>query len=117
MKCLTWNCCGLGNPQTIRALQKLLKSKDPDVVFLSETIKRVSQLENLRRRCNMYGLVGVDIVRRSGGLAMMWKEDVVLTLKSYFKYHIDMEVTDSHHNEWRLTGFYRDSDPDKRYKG
>ncbi|XVF50977.1 hypothetical protein PTKIN_Ptkin04bG0146800 [Pterospermum kingtungense] len=101
----------------IQALQNLLRREDPDVVFLCETIKQVANLENLKRRCNMYGLVGVDAVGRSGGLAMMWKEDIDLKLMSYSKFHIDMEVTDNQHNVWRLIGFYGEPDPQKRHEG
>ncbi|XVF87929.1 hypothetical protein PTKIN_Ptkin19aG0008200 [Pterospermum kingtungense] len=72
---------------------------------------RLSKLENLKRRCNMYGLMAVDAIGRSGGLAMMWKEDIDLKLMSYLKFHIDMEVADNQHNEWRLTGFYGEPDP------
>ncbi|XVF81719.1 hypothetical protein PTKIN_Ptkin15bG0178200 [Pterospermum kingtungense] len=65
----------------------------------------------------MTGLVGVDARGRSGGLAMMWKEGVNLTLTSYSKYHIDTEIEDQDQRVWRLTGFYGDSDPRKRHEG
>jgi exonuclease III len=37
MKILSWNCQGLGNPRTVRALKKLLASHSPDLLFIMET--------------------------------------------------------------------------------
>ncbi|MCI76476.1 hypothetical protein A2U01_0097746, partial [Trifolium medium] len=37
MKVMSWNCQGLGNPRTVRALQKLLANNHPDIIFLTET--------------------------------------------------------------------------------
>ncbi|XVF40778.1 hypothetical protein PTKIN_Ptkin01aG0143100 [Pterospermum kingtungense] len=45
-------------------------------------------------KCNMSGMVGVNAIGRSGGLVMMWKEEILLNLLRYSKNHIDMDVTD-----------------------
>lgn len=37
MRCISWNCRGLGNPSAVRALKKLLRAKNPDIVFLMKT--------------------------------------------------------------------------------
>ena len=37
MSCLSWNCRGLGNLRAVHALQRLISSQDPTVVFLCET--------------------------------------------------------------------------------
>jgi hypothetical protein len=37
MSILGKNCRGLGNPQTVRALHRLVKEKSPSLVFLMET--------------------------------------------------------------------------------
>ena len=37
MSCLSWNCCGLGNPQTEDELVAMVRNKDPKLVFLMET--------------------------------------------------------------------------------
>ncbi|XVF56457.1 hypothetical protein PTKIN_Ptkin06aG0122200 [Pterospermum kingtungense] len=67
--------------------------EDPEVVFLSETILTASKLDKVHRRCNFHGVVCVDAIGRSGGLAPMWKEEIQVHLKSFSKYHIDTEVT------------------------
>ena len=37
MSLLSWNCRGLGNRWTIRALVKVINKQDPNIVFLMET--------------------------------------------------------------------------------
>ena len=37
MSLLSWNCRGLGNPQTVNALKKVIRLEDPNLVFLMET--------------------------------------------------------------------------------
>ena len=44
----------------------------------------------------------------SGGLAIFWKNDVVVDLKSYSMNHIDVWVTEIDGKMWRFTGFYGD---------
>ena len=46
MSSLSWNCRGLGNPQTVDELVTLVGKKDPNVVFLMET---KSMLKLLRK--------------------------------------------------------------------
>jgi hypothetical protein len=43
---------------------------------------------------------------RSGGLALLWTEDVGLTVMSSSKSHIDTVVTLANGVQWRLTGSY-----------
>jgi exonuclease III len=37
MKILSWNCRGLGKPSAVRDLRQLIKTHQPDLIFLSET--------------------------------------------------------------------------------
>ena len=50
MSCLSWNCRGLGNPQTVDELVTLVGKKDPTVVFLMETKANVEVIEKVRRK-------------------------------------------------------------------
>ena len=54
MSCLSWNCRGLGNPQTVDELVTLVGKKDPNVGFLMET---KSMLKLLRRFAEKYSLL------------------------------------------------------------
>jgi len=50
MKILSWNYRELGNPVVVRVLSHLLKDKDPDVVFLSETKLKEGKTTALKPR-------------------------------------------------------------------
>ena len=48
MSAISWNCRGLGNPLTVKALQKVVLEKDPTLVFLMETKFSVNQMEGIK---------------------------------------------------------------------
>ncbi|KAA3476849.1 reverse transcriptase [Gossypium australe] len=49
----------------------------------------------------------IDRKRRRGGLCLAWKEEIIVTLRSFSKNHIDVMVKENNTNEeWRFTGFY-----------
>jgi len=111
MKVLAWNCRGLGNPRAVRALRGLVKEEDPDIIYLSETKRRAHEMVSICRRLGLSNKLCVDCTgegrNRSGGLAMLWKDQLELTLKSWSSNHIDMEGTGSDSNHrWRITGIY-----------
>ena len=37
MSLISWNCRGLGNPRTVKVLQKVIQCEEPILVFLMET--------------------------------------------------------------------------------
>src|ERR1044072_2362899 len=57
---ISWNCCGLGTPEAVRALLKPIQEKDPDVVFLMETKKKVSEMQRVRGLGGCLNLYAVD---------------------------------------------------------
>ncbi|KAL0444077.1 UNVERIFIED_CONTAM: hypothetical protein Slati_2130400 [Sesamum latifolium] len=62
----------------------------------------------------MYG-VCVPATWRAGGLALLWRKDVLVQLKSYSRNHIDVDVLskDTVAN-WRFIGFYGKADTTRR---
>jgi len=101
MKCISWNCRGLGNPAAVRALKKLLKSQNPDMVFLMET-----RLQKSDRKAKSSLLCGplsnmfmIDCVvangRRSGGLALIWNNVLNIDIIQSTKNLIDKYITSS----------------------
>ena len=48
----------------------------------------------------------VPSVRRSGGLALLWKEEADLHIQTYSPYHIDALIHNGKDPTWRLIGFY-----------
>ncbi len=106
MNCISWNCCGLGNPGTVQELARLVREKDPSVMFLSETWMDDNRLELLRCRFLFSNKFVVKQINKGGGLVLFWKHDINLTIKSYSLSHIDSVIDCSSANPRRLTCFY-----------
>ncbi|KAB1671580.1 hypothetical protein, partial [Gossypium barbadense] len=99
MKFMCWNCRGMGNPAKIRELKQLIRAHNPDIIFLSET-----------------KMNGNDFRRgRSGGLALMWKEGINVSIQSFSKHHIDSIVNLENNKIMRVTGFYGHANPSLRH--
>lgn len=45
MKILSWNVCGFGNNTTRNHLQMLIRSHNPDIIFLSETKNKLKSMQ------------------------------------------------------------------------
>ncbi|KAK1365326.1 hypothetical protein POM88_040887 [Heracleum sosnowskyi] len=85
---LSWNCRGVGLPSNVQFLT--------DVGF--------------------EGLVAVDPQGRSGGIALLWKEENNARLLGYSRNHIDIEISVAGMQPWRLTGLYGEPDRAQRKK-
>ncbi|XP_042954568.1 uncharacterized protein LOC122290977 [Carya illinoinensis] len=55
MKILSWNCRGLGNPQTVQYLGMLIKEKKPELVFLMETKLSYTKACRISKRFRFQG--------------------------------------------------------------
>lgn len=53
----------------------------------------------------------MDLVGRSSGLIIMWREDCDINIRSYSMGHIDLVVTMDNGCQWRFTGFYDNLEP------
>lgn len=102
---LSWNCRGLGQPTTVPALCELVRARRPDVIFLFETLSFGVRLESLRVKLNFHSCFSVDCVGRSGGIAVLWNNNISCSVLSYSQNHIDLLINDLLGN-WRLTGCY-----------
>ncbi|XP_071925732.1 uncharacterized protein [Coffea arabica] len=104
---MVWNCRGLGNPCAIRALNKLLRDQAPSLVFLSETKLLTGEMDVVRRRVGFENGFSIDCRNRGGGLALLWRVGVELSIVSYSVGHIDAVIKDSVMGQhWRFIGFY-----------
>ncbi|KAL5750383.1 hypothetical protein ACOSP7_024986 [Xanthoceras sorbifolium] len=56
-----------------------------------------------------YGSVHVDCEGKSGGLILLWKEDLEVTILSMSMGHIDANVKEGNGRYWRFTEFYGNS--------
>jgi hypothetical protein len=106
MNCLAWNCRGLGNPRTVQELARLVRAKDPTVVFLIETWQDEGPLERLRCRLQFANKFVTNSRNKGGGLCMFWKQEINLRVQSFSPSHIDVIINDTLPEAWRLTGFY-----------
>lgn len=72
----------------------------PEIIFLSETKKKRDYLENVVGHLGYHDLHTVEPVGRSGGLALMWKNTVEVTILQSKKRLIDAQV------RWEDKEFY-----------
>lgn len=106
MKIIGWNCRGLHKAATVRALLDIQKRRAADVIFLSETHLEEWAAESLKRRLKMDHKEVVESDGRSGGLLLLWKKEVVISLRHKTLNYIDAFVGSGQENMWRLTGMY-----------
>lgn len=103
----------------MRALQRLVRTFSPHLIFLQKTCLRKSEMGKIRSSFKYDGMIFVDYFGQfqSGGLALLWKTNHVISLRSYSLNHIDVTIVNPLLNdEWRFTrlcGFYDDT---RKYK-
>ena len=107
MNPISWNCRGLGNPWSVRALHDMVRRWNLKVVFLMETKAKTRRMERIKCRLGLANGLNVPCVGQKGGLALLWAREVDLEIKSYSQNHVDAVINDVDHSfKWRLTGFY-----------
>ncbi|KAA3477308.1 reverse transcriptase [Gossypium australe] len=107
MKIICWNVCGLRNPRAVRRLRYFCKQQNPHIVFLMETKLNQKRVERVRKSCGFSGGIDIEAEGSRGGLCLAWKDGVVVTLRSFSKWHIDVLLWEGRiRKEWRFTGFY-----------
>jgi hypothetical protein len=94
MSILCLNCRGCGRPEAVRDIRNIVDLHNPMVLFLSENKMSANRSQDLRWSLGFPNAFGVSSVGLSGGLLMLWKNEVLMDLKTYSKYHIDMWVTE-----------------------
>ena len=114
MSCLSWNCRGLGNPQTEEELVALISKKDPKIVFLMETKVEKVTIERICRKLKFVNFFVVPRVNQGGGLALLWRENINLAVLTSSDRHIDASIDFGMDDAWRFTGFYSDPETANR---
>lgn len=77
----------------------------PDILFLSETMIKKNEVENLKDRLGYHGAFGVASIGKAGGLCVYWREEISFTLLSYSQNHICGDVLKAG-MKWRFVGVY-----------
>ncbi|TYI76842.1 hypothetical protein E1A91_D06G105000v1, partial [Gossypium mustelinum] len=114
MKFLSWNCRGLGNSAKIRELKQLLAVNNPNIIFLSETKMSATDFRRVQNNCRLQNGLTVNSEGRSGGLALMWRDGMNVSIQNYSKHHIDSMVRLENNKIIRVTGFYGHANPNRR---
>ena len=89
MNLLSWNCRRLGNQTTVEVLSNLVMEKAPKILFLMEKKLSVVEMRKVQKDLPYRCMVVVPSVHRSGGLALLWMEEVELHVQTYSPNHID----------------------------
>ena len=114
MNILVWNVQGLGNDWTFQILHDYVQQYSPPLVFLSETLCSMSQMERWRIKLGFTGMLIWEKEGRSGGLCLFWSDSITVQLLSGSKGHIDVKVTSPNSPGWRFTGLYGNPDTSLR---
>ena len=99
MSVIAWKCRGLGNPRTVGTLQKMVLEEDPTLVFLMETKFNVKEMVDIKPKLERSQGMIVPSVRRSGGLALLWKDSLVVDVKTFSPRHIDAIIMEDGGNK------------------
>ena len=117
MSLISWNCWGLGNLQSVKALEKVINKEDPIIIFLMETKLNREWMSNIKDKCNMKHSLIVPSEGKSGGLALLWKEGLTMEVQMYSQSYVDALVDGGAGiGWWHLTRFYGNLDTAKRFK-
>ena len=111
------NFRGLRNLRTVRDLHRLVKEKQPKLVFLMETKLQARRVEELKSRLDFQSVFTVDCVGRSGGLAHFWASNISVEIQNYSRCHINATIKLADNDQpWKITCFYGHPDVGKRLK-
>ena len=107
---LLWNCRGLGSIPAVNALRCVVINEHPMLVFLQETKLKQGEMERVRRKLNLKGMVAMECEgegrSRRGGLALLWHKEWEVKIQTCSLHHIDALVSSVIMTEWRFTGIY-----------
>ena len=70
MSIIVWNCHGLGNLQTGKKLEVMIRAKDPSIVFLAETWVDEARLQEIKHKIEFDNLFFVERNNRGGNLTL-----------------------------------------------
>ncbi|XP_026410499.1 uncharacterized protein LOC113305701 [Papaver somniferum] len=83
MKIMSWNVQGFGNKRTRYHLRDLVRSNDPDIIFLAETKNKDNKMMNYTKQLNYPYYCYVHPIDLSGRLFLLWKDGIILDIVEY----------------------------------
>ncbi|CAM8959766.1 unnamed protein product [Rhodiola kirilowii] len=104
MTALCWNCRGLGGAATVRALANLVRENNPGVIGLIETKAGKIRADRVKVELGFQNNFVVESRGKAGGLMLLWRDFIDLSICSYSDYHIDALIGGD--DSFKVTLFY-----------
>lgn len=95
----------VGNLRTLRALRHVVRILNPQLVFLIKTKSNQETKSKMKILLNFQGAFNVPSKGLSGGLMLLWDEDLKILISSFSDGHIDAIVKEEV-GWWRFSSFY-----------
>lgn len=89
---MSWNCHGLRSTLTVPRIKEIFCKISPDIMFLMETKNDDEFIKEKLQSLQYPNYFSVPPVGRSGGLSLMWKEEVDVKILEHSCNLIDTEV-------------------------
>uniref|UniRef100_A0A803NL38 DUF4283 domain-containing protein n=1 Tax=Cannabis sativa TaxID=3483 RepID=A0A803NL38_CANSA len=106
MSVISWKCHGLGNPWAQQFLKDLVVQKKPNFLFLCETLAKKEVVEKVRVAIGFEGALAIDCQGKSGGVALLWRDEEDVQVLEYGVSYIDVVICGYDQGHWRMTGMY-----------
>ena len=84
----------------------MVNKEEPILVFLMETKLKKDWLELIKEKCRMKNCFVVPSIGNSGGLILLWKDDLRVDVQTFSQNHTDAWVDGGELGWWHFTGFY-----------
>jgi len=94
MNIISWNCRGLGNVKAVPSLKDLIRVYKSDIVILIETLVDSNKISDLCYILGFENHFSVDQIGQSGGLAILWRNNINCSLLNYSQNFINMAISD-----------------------
>ena len=92
----------------LNALLSHVKIFSSDVIFLMESKLLANQVPRLAIKIGYPSFFCVERVGLSGGLVLLWKDQLVVRVNSYARLYIDAYISSANVLPWRFSGIYGD---------
>ncbi|XP_071923061.1 uncharacterized protein [Coffea arabica] len=102
MRAVVWNFRDAGSPLTVSQLEEVVRLHSPELVFLAETKNKKYVMNKIRMRLRYDNLFVVDPIGRAGGLAVVWRKDLVVkrVLSTEFTIELNVERKGTEKDWW-----------------
>lgn len=111
---ITWNCQGAASREFLRAARLLIKTHNPSLLALFETKMSGRSADDVCRKLNYNSWIRVEAIGFSGGIWLMWNEDLDIQISHTHPQFIVTEIK-RHNRVWNMVFVY--ASPDHYLRG